>query len=241
LIELLVVVAIISILATLLLPALSNVKHNGHRAACVNNLRQINLALRMYADDWDYRLPAVSGSVRMDYTWATNLFPYVGIPGTVFPKKGIFTCPSTKFYQPQATMDLGGNDHYYLTYGVNQYACTYDGLVLAYGTYLPGGLKRGEDGSPADGATTGNTLFILEGYYHNFWYIPDPGSNLSPSYHLYGYGHFRGRGMNVLLLDGHAEFARQPSDRLKYKLGMAVRASDGVVFYFNVPDSSAGW
>jgi len=51
LVELLVVFAIIAILAALLLAALSAAKKNGQRTACLNNLRQINLGVRMYSDD----------------------------------------------------------------------------------------------------------------------------------------------------------------------------------------------
>lgn len=51
LVELLVTVAIIAILASLLLPALSSAKEKGRRASCMGNLRQIGVGLKMYADD----------------------------------------------------------------------------------------------------------------------------------------------------------------------------------------------
>jgi prepilin-type N-terminal cleavage/methylation domain-containing protein/prepilin-type processing-associated H-X9-DG protein len=51
LIELLVVIAIIAILAALLLPALARAKAEGYRAVCINQLKQLTYAWKMYADD----------------------------------------------------------------------------------------------------------------------------------------------------------------------------------------------
>jgi prepilin-type N-terminal cleavage/methylation domain-containing protein len=57
LIELLVVIAIIAILASLLLPSLARAKERARRVTCMNNLKQISLAMRLWGDSYDGKFP----------------------------------------------------------------------------------------------------------------------------------------------------------------------------------------
>ena len=58
LIELLVVIAVIGILAGLLLPALAGGKAKARNSVCINNLRQLGMATRLYAEDNSSRMPS---------------------------------------------------------------------------------------------------------------------------------------------------------------------------------------
>src|SRR5215475_13172119 len=69
LIELLVVIAIIAILASMLLPALSRAKESASRVKCMNNMRQMETSLKLYADDNDSLYPPRTNS----YRWPTLL------------------------------------------------------------------------------------------------------------------------------------------------------------------------
>jgi len=57
LLELLVVVALIGILAALLLPGLSRTQAKARTASCINNLKQLGIAISLYADDHEGKLP----------------------------------------------------------------------------------------------------------------------------------------------------------------------------------------
>ena len=105
LIELLVVIAIIAILTALLLTALSATKSRARRTTCLNNLRQINLGVRMYSDDSHEASPS-PGPAALP---ATNLMPlyagykalmksYLGFKGASSRQDKLFACPSDDFF-----------------------------------------------------------------------------------------------------------------------------------------------
>src|SRR5688500_16634579 len=57
LIELLVVISIITILASMMLPGLAGAKEQARIAQCLNNMRQVGIAIKLYVDDNDFRYP----------------------------------------------------------------------------------------------------------------------------------------------------------------------------------------
>ena len=80
LIELLVVIAIIAILAALLLPALGRAKELAKSIQCRNQMRQIGLATRLYADDNSDLFPRSQHSAfaSRQLVWERALAPWLG-------------------------------------------------------------------------------------------------------------------------------------------------------------------
>lgn len=94
LIELLVVIAIIAMLAALLLPAFSRAKESGKGAACISNLRQIGIALQVYVQENNNRLPLMR-----DRSWTTtnNLPSPDQVISTQLGNIRVLLCPSDKW------------------------------------------------------------------------------------------------------------------------------------------------
>jgi prepilin-type N-terminal cleavage/methylation domain-containing protein len=109
LIELLVVIAIIAILAAMLLPALSRAKANALQTKCLNNLKQLNVAMIMYCGDNLDKTPnsnsvVVAGAVMDIWWWYKELDKsYAGITHASSSNDVVFQCPMDRGWKPSPT------------------------------------------------------------------------------------------------------------------------------------------
>ena len=121
LIELLVVIAIIAILAAILFPVFARAREQARRTSCLSNLKQLSLAVMMYGQDYDEKLPV--GETQGNSLWnvVNGVMPYV-------KNRAIFYCPSISVLVPynplldntDANWTAGNIGYYYWSmYGIH--------------------------------------------------------------------------------------------------------------------------
>jgi prepilin-type N-terminal cleavage/methylation domain-containing protein/prepilin-type processing-associated H-X9-DG protein len=222
LIELLVVSAIIGILAALVLPALSRAKQSSRQAACLSNLRQIGLAFSLYLDEHADRF-----ADRRDLKTALGYKPWSDWPKSD-PRGG---------WAAIVLSNQLGNDHVWLCSAVNVSSLrsapqtlqasrpTDTNSVVSYWLWR---FDRFDDPVPLDNfwtktpeqalrdlreannPTVGQPNSPSDVELAVDPYFPSTVPSLPPA--LAGRA-IHARGRNSLMLDGHAEFVRDPRIR----------------------------
>jgi prepilin-type processing-associated H-X9-DG protein/prepilin-type N-terminal cleavage/methylation domain-containing protein len=218
LIELLVVISIIAILASMLLPALSNARQIGKRVACTSNLKQIGLGLTMYADDNHNWLPSCGSNGEWSY-YVEDYLSSKGRYGTLSWNQPImFTQPTGVYFCPGVSWPVTISPAWPTgssptTYTISNYSPT---VFLGNGTGTYGGWRFHFASAPnfrrLDKIRNGSAIMSETNFcgpngllnkiplmYYNNWtaYYPSVSYNSAPAFN------YHARAANFLFVDGH--------------------------------------
>jgi prepilin-type N-terminal cleavage/methylation domain-containing protein/prepilin-type processing-associated H-X9-DG protein len=218
LIELLVVIAIIAILAAMLLPALAAAKKKAQRVQCINNLKQLGLAINMYGTDNSDSLPYPN--------WETS-GPQVSAPGWLYKPNGSVP-PSISSINPIITYQ-GGLLWIYIN-NISVYFCpvdaattnlpyavgsgsTYSQRTVQMSTYVMNGAACAFAGNAPYKIDQIRQLGVIlwepldrnpDGSYNNGYNDGASYPNLTE-----GIGVLHNPGVDLLYLDGHVIFIKR--------------------------------
>ena len=188
LLELLVVIALVALLASLLLPSLARAKASAQRTICLSHIRQLGAAAAVYAADAG-RLPSI-----LQWLYATGASNDLA-SGALYPylrTKAVYLCPTDKAeldQSPPAGSGSPGRQHSYLMNCMICHAHDFSGCVAPPQTIM---FLEGTNQTPRASPS-------LSGLAP----APYPPPTLPPPLSSLGFRH-RGRG-NLLMMDLHTE------------------------------------
>ena len=98
--DLLVLIAVLSVLAAIAIPILVKTRASSHLAQCLANVTQINRAVQLYADDHQHRLPQMSNCPAPGAWWfyKEQVKGYIGLTGASSIEDKVFACPDDRGY-----------------------------------------------------------------------------------------------------------------------------------------------
>jgi len=213
LLELLAVIAIVAILAALLLPVANRAKDSARRTACLNNLKQIGLGIRLYADDSQDASPRRE----IPALWTTNspwhvykglMKSYAGLRGASSGQDRLFACPADKFYYPDSgARRVSESHHRQPIYDYSSYAFN----AGNYNTNFPGiaGLQLNAIRDP------GRTILIAEApaLWPYSWHRPRRDADYIND------SHFNNARNMIGFVDGHVDYLKMYLDTKDVRIG----------------------
>jgi prepilin-type N-terminal cleavage/methylation domain-containing protein/prepilin-type processing-associated H-X9-DG protein len=241
LVELLVVIGIISVLISMLLPALNKVRQSAWRISCQSQMKQVAYAMLMYANENHQTLPLIYGratdptanAYAVKDSWIWLIAPYVSNNYGTQDDAGdglvrLFTCPayhSTVGNGPDGT-DVHVQRTYDLSYSSDTYFSGSGARPFPFGGIS--GTKLGQIKHPTEKAMvlevwyTGPGNLYLYSNDTNNWGVeydhlaplpkPDLASSPYAAYNKAPHSGGSSYGANVAYCDGHVEWTRYDSN-----------------------------